>query len=138
MVAWLKVYGVCLGAFLVVDGVWLGIVAPGFYQEQLGFLLADQVNWWAAGVFYLLFVVGVQIFVVMPGIRAGSLRATLARGAFFGLVTYATYDLTNLATVAGWPVVVTVVDMIWGAALAGIVGSVGYLVGRRFIGATSR
>ncbi|MEZ4386220.1 MAG: DUF2177 family protein [Candidatus Krumholzibacteriia bacterium] len=127
----LTLYLVLLVTFLAVDAVWLGLVADGFYGRQLGFLLAAQPNWLAAGVFYLLFVAGLQIFVVEPGLRTGSLRWTLGRAALFGLVTYATYDLTNLATVAGWPVLVTVVDLAWGTVLSGAVSLVGHLAGRR-------
>ena len=84
--------------------LWLGVVARGFYRRQLGGLLADQVNWAAAIVFYLLYIAGIVFFVTLPAARAGSLARALATGAFFGLVAYATYDLTNLATLKGWPV----------------------------------
>jgi uncharacterized membrane protein len=96
----------------------------------LGFLLSDQPNWWAAISFYLLFVVGLLVFAVLPGLQAGSLRRALLLGGFFGLVTYATYDLTNLATVKNWPWLVTLVDMAWGVVLATSVSGIGYLAGR--------
>lgn len=124
-----KIYVAALVGFLVIDMVWLGVVARGFYRRQLGFLLADQVNWWAAVSFYLLFVAGVLVFAVAPGLQAGSLTRTLLLGGFFGLVTYATYDLTNMATVKSWPLVVTVVDMAWGTVLAAAVSGIGYLTG---------
>lgn len=116
--------------FLAIDLVWLGLVARGFYRRQLAFLLSDQPNWLAAIVFYLLFVAGLLVFAVVPGLQAGSLRKALFLGAFFGLVAYATYDLTNLATIKNWPWIVTVVDMAWGAALASAVSGIGYLIGR--------
>jgi uncharacterized membrane protein len=109
--------------------VWLAVVARGFYRRQLGFLLADQVNWWAAVSFYLLFVAGVLVFAVGPGLQAHSLARAVLLGGFLGLVTYATYDLTNLATVKDWPLIVTLVDMVWGVVLAATVSCVGYLVG---------
>jgi len=127
----LKLYLGILAVFLAIDAVWLTLVARGFYSDHLGYLLASETNWIAAGVFYLLFVAALQVFVVLPGLQAGSLRQVMLRGAFFGLVTYATYDLTNLATVAGWPLVVTLVDLAWGAVLCTTVSLVGYLVGRR-------
>jgi uncharacterized membrane protein len=96
----------------------------------LGFLLSDQPNWWAAISFYLLFVAGLLVFAVVPGLQAGSLRKALLLGGFFGLVTYATYDLTNQATVKEWPWVLTIVDMTWGTVLATSVSCIGYLVGR--------
>jgi uncharacterized membrane protein len=126
----LWLYLVLLASFLVLDAIWLGLVAKGFYSEHLGYLLAPEPNWAAAAVFYLLFVAAIQVFVVQPGLDAPTAGPTLRRGAFFGLVTYATYDLTNLATVRDWPLIVTLVDLAWGAALSITVGWVGYLVGR--------
>jgi len=126
---YLKVYFAALVGFLAIDMVWLGIVARGFYRKHLGFLLTDQPNWWAAAVFYLLFVAGLLVFAVFPGLNANSLRKAVLLGSLFGLITYATYDLTNLATVKNWPLLVTVVDMAWGAVLAAAVSAVGYLAG---------
>ena len=127
---YLKVYLLTLAGFLAIDMVWLVVVARGFYRERLGFLLSDQPNWWAAISFYLLFVVGLLVFVIVPAMEAGSLRKALLLGAFFGLVTYATYDLTNHATIKNWPWIVTLVDMTWGAVLATTVSCIGYLAGR--------
>jgi len=127
---YLKVYLAALVGFLAIDGVWLAVIARGFYRDQLGFLLREQPNWWAAGAFYLLFVAGLLVFAVLPGLQAGSVWRALLLGAFFGLVTYATYDLTNLATVKGWPWIVSVVDMVWGALLAASVCGIGYAAGR--------
>ena len=92
---YLKLYVCAFVGFLAIDMVWLAVVARGFYRRQLGFLLSDQPNWWAAIAFYLLFVAGLLVFAVVPGLQAGSLRRALLLGGFFGLVTYATYDLTN-------------------------------------------
>jgi uncharacterized membrane protein len=125
-----KLYAATFVGFLAIDFVWLAFVARGFYKRHLGFLLSDQPNWWAAIVFYLLFVAGLLVFAVVPGLQAASLRKALLLGAFFGLVTYATYDLTNQATVKNWPWLVTVVDMVWGTVLATSVTAIGYLVGR--------
>lgn len=117
----LKHYFITLICFLILDAIWLGLIAQPFYQAQIGFLLAENPSWAAAGVFYLLYVAGLVFFVVEPALRAGIApgRAAL-RGAFFGLVAYATYDLTNLATVDRWPIAVTAVDMAWGAALGAL------------------
>jgi uncharacterized membrane protein len=127
-----KTYVSALVAFLAIDLIWLGIVARGFYRRQIGFLLADQVNWWAALGFYLLFVAGVLVFAVGPALEARSPRKALLLGGFFGLVAYATYDLTNLATLKGWPLIVTLVDLAWGTLLAAAVSGIGYLAGTRF------
>lgn len=111
-------------AMLVLDGLWLGLVARGFYRRHLGFLMGDQVNWAAAGAFYVLYAIGLTVFVVWPGIDSGSVGAALWRGALFGLVAYATYDLTNQATLRGWPTIVTAVDLGWGTALSAAVGAI--------------
>ena len=130
MAYYLKLYLATMIAFLAIDMVWLGLVARKFYRAQLGFLMAPKTNLLAAGVFYLLFVAGLLALVVVPGLDAGSLKATLARAALFGLVSYATYDLTNLATVKDWPVLVTIVDMVWGTALSVAVSYVGFIAGK--------
>ena len=127
----LKLYLVLFAVFLAIDGVWLTLVAKEFYKDQIGFLLTANPNYLAAAIFYLMFVLAIQVFVVSPGLQSGSLKTTLGRAAFFGFVTYATYDLTNLATVEGWPVLVTVVDLAWGAVLCSTVSAAGFLVGRR-------
>jgi uncharacterized membrane protein len=127
-----KLYFTMLLAFLVIDAVWLGLVAREFYGKHLGQLLASNPNWWAAILFYLLFIGGVLVFVVVPALQHDSIRRAMTYGAFFGLVTFATYDLTNLATVKDWPLVVTVVDMAWGSAIGAMISSVGLLAGRWF------
>ena len=127
---YLKLYFATLATFLAVDLVWLGLLARRFYSKHLGFLFTDRPIWLAAIIFYLLFVAGVMVFVILPGLQSGSVRRVLLLGALFGLVSYGTYDLTNLALVKDWPWIVTVVDMCWGALLATIVSYVGFLVGR--------
>jgi uncharacterized membrane protein len=126
---YLKLYLAALLAFLAIDMLWLGVVARGFYRNNLGFIMAPDVNWAAALIFYLLFVFGLLYFAVVPGLQANSLGVALQRAALFGFIAYATYDLTNLATVEGWPVLITVVDMLWGAVLSVVVGYVSFLVG---------
>jgi uncharacterized membrane protein len=130
MAYYLKLYLVTFIAFLAVDAAWLALVARTFYRTYLGFLMAPNPNWLAAVLFYLLFVVGILFLAVLPGLQTGSLKTTLLRGALFGLVAYATYDLTNLATVKDWPLIVTVVDMIWGTVLSTAVSYAGYLAGK--------
>jgi uncharacterized membrane protein len=127
----LKLYLCTLLAFVAIDMVWLGLVARGFYREHLGYLLRPDPNWAVAVVFYLLFVAGLLVFVVNPGLRAGSARKVLGLGALFGLITYATYDLTNLATVKDWPWLVSAVDLAWGSILGAAVSGLGFLAGRR-------
>jgi uncharacterized membrane protein len=128
----LKLYLVALTAFFIIDITWIGLVAKNFYRDQIGYLLAPQVNWVAAILFYLLFIGALVFFVIAPAVESQSLTKALLYGAFFGLVTYATYDLTNLATTKDWPVLVTIVDMAWGAFLAASISVVTYVVSTRF------
>jgi uncharacterized membrane protein len=128
----LKHYFVSLATFLAIDSLWLGFVAPSFYRSQVGYIMADNPNLFAAGIFYLLFIFGLQVFVIEPN-QSNSLIKTTLHGALFGLVTYATYDLTNFATLEGWPILITVVDLVWGTILTALVTLVSVWVGKRFI-----
>jgi uncharacterized membrane protein len=127
----LKLYGIAFVAFMAIDLVWLGLIARSFYREQLGPLMRADVNWLAAVAFYLLFVAGIVVLVVWPAIERESLVHALALGALFGLVTYAAYDLTNLATLEGFPPTMVVVDMIWGTLLCAGVSAVTWLASAR-------
>ena len=126
-------YLICLGTFLAIDFFWLGVVARNFYRQELEGLLAESTNWTAAFVFYLLFVVGIIVFVVNPALEKGSLARSIGLGFLFGIITYATYDLTNLATLSGWSLKVTGVDLVWGGVLSAIVSTVGYLAANAFL-----
>jgi len=108
--------------FLAIDAIWLGLVAPKFYKSQIGHLMSEKPNLIAALVFYLLFIIGVVYFVVAPGIEAQSITKILVAGALFGFMTYATYDLTNLATLRDWPIKVTIIDLVWGTSLSTLIG----------------
>ena len=115
-----RAYLATLVPFLFLDALWLGLVAQSFYQSQIGFIMAKNPIWAAAIVFYLLYVAGMVVFTVQPSLGGGGLGRAAARGAFFGLICYATYDLTNLATLQGWPIAVTIVDLIWGASVSAL------------------
>ena len=117
-------------AFCGLDFIWLGWVAKGYYQAQIGPLLLDKPNLPVAGAFYALYIVGVLIFAVLPALEAGSLSKALLYGALFGLFAYATYDLTNLATLKGWSSGIALLDLAWGAVVTGASATVGYLVTR--------
>ena len=129
----LKLYAVAVVTFFVIDLFWLGVVARSFYQNQMGHLLRADVNWAAAIVFYLIFVVGIVVLAVWPAIERQSLGHAIALGALVGLVAYAAYDLTNLATLDGFPFRVVLVDMVWGTVLCGSVSAVTYLASERFL-----
>lgn len=123
-----KLYFIALPVFFVIDMIWLVLVARNFYSKHLGFIMRPDVKWSAAIVFYLLFIGGLVVFVISPALSKHSFLHALLYGALFGLITYATYDLTNLATLKDWPVIVTVVDLIWGMLLSASVASVTYLI----------
>lgn len=118
MTTLLKHFLITLVVFLAIDMLWLGVLARGLYQNQLGFLMKEKVNWTAAIIFYMIFVAGLMFFVQQPALARDSLRYALGAGALFGLVTYATYDLTSLSVTRDWPVLITVVDLIWGTLLS--------------------
>lgn len=124
----IKLYFIALPVFLAIDMVWLGLVAKGFYAKQLGYLMKTNVSWTPAILFYLLFIVGLVVFVLMPALDKNSWKEALILGALFGLITYATYDLTNLATIKNWPLLVTCVDLLWGAVLSATVSIITYLI----------
>ena len=118
-------YLVTTGIFLLIDAIWLGLVAPKLYKANIGHLMAEKPNLIAAGVFYLLYIAALLFFVIDPALIKASVWQAVWTGAFLGLVMYATYDLTNLATLRNWPLKITVIDLAWGtfitAATSGIV-----------------
>ena len=124
----IKLFIIALPVFFVIDMIWLVLVAKKFYQEQIGFLMKPDINWFAAIIFYLLFIAGLVIFVISPAVEKHSWVHAILFGALFGLVTYATYDLTNLATMKDWPLLVTVVDLIWGTVLAASISGITYFI----------
>jgi uncharacterized membrane protein len=123
-----KLYLTALFTFLGIDMIWLLGIAKSFYVKHLGSLMRTEINWVSALLFYLLFIVGLVVFVIEPALEKRSLAHAFLYGALFGLITYATYDLTNLATLESWPLVVTVVDLAWGMVIASLVSSITYLL----------
>lgn len=130
----LKLLLIALPVFFAIDILWLGLIAKNFYANHLGFLMKTQVNWPVAILFYVIFLVGLVIFVISPAMTKGSWTHALMYGALFGLVTYATYDLTNLATLKDWPVIVTIVDLIWGMVLSASVSVITYFIATKVFG----
>ncbi|MBK7426262.1 MAG: DUF2177 family protein [Saprospiraceae bacterium] len=126
-----KLYLIALPVFFAIDLLWLGLIAKNFYNQQIGHLMRPQVNWTAAILFYLIFLAGMVIFVIAPAHIKGSWHNALCFGIIFGLITYATYDLTNLATLKGWPLRVVIVDLIWGMVLSGSVSIITWWIARK-------
>jgi uncharacterized membrane protein len=127
----IKIYLITLPVFFAIDMIWLGFIAKDFYRENIGQLLTPNINWTAAIVFYLMFIAGLVIFVISPAIEKSSWHYALIYGALFGLITYATYDLTNLATLKDWSLKVTIVDLIWGMVLSASVSTVSYFISNK-------
>lgn len=128
----LTAYAGTFATLLVVDAIWLGVVARTFYREQLGDMMLPNPNFGVAAVFYIFFAMAVVLLAVMPGVRAQSLLIALGYGAVLGLAAYGTYDITNLATLKGWPITVTIVDMVWGTFVTALCASGGYMAVRYF------
>lgn len=122
-------YLLTLLLFLIIDLLWLGMIARNFYSQQLGDLRSVSTNWLAAGAFYLIFNIGLMLFAVIPALRGGGIRLALGHGALYGFFTYATYDLTNLATLEDWPWKMSVVDILWGTALCASVSCLSVYLG---------
>ncbi len=128
----LKLYLIALPVFLGIDMIWLTLVAKNFYAKHIGYLMAKNPNLPAAFIFYLLFIAGLIVFVIAPALDKKIWTHALVMGAFFGLITYATYDLTNLATIKNWPLIITIVDLLWGMTLSASVSVVTYFIARKF------
>lgn len=129
---WIKVYFSIALVFFALDMLWLGVIAKGFYRQQLGSLLLDEFNWIAAFCFYAFFLLGILYFVIASLPLDSSLIQVILRSVFFGIITYATYDLTNLATLKNWPLFLCLVDIAWGGFLSGLVGTIGFYIHRYF------
>lgn len=134
MPAFLTLFLTALPIALVIDLLWIGVVANRFYRDSLGELFAPNVNWVAALIFYAIFIAALTFFAIMPAIEAGSVWRAVMLGAFLGLTAYATYDLTNLAVIRNWPVFMSLVDMLWGTVMSASIAGITYLVAKSWWG----
>ena len=127
---YLKLYLLTVPVFFVIDLIWLGVVAKNYYQKNLNYILSPNVNWTAAIIFYLMYIAGILIFAVLPGLVKDSLRHAAVWGALFGFFTYATYELTNLALLKDWPLNIVIVDILWGVVLCSAVASLSFYLAK--------
>ena len=127
----LILYMLSVPLLVAADLFWLGYLAKDFYRGEIGHLLGP-VKWAPAAIFYLVFTLGLFVFAVMPALEKQSFSYALLYGALFGFFTYATYDLTNFATLRGWTLALTLVDILWGAALSGCLAAISFYLGRYF------
>lgn len=110
-------YLIALGVLAVLDALWLGLVSREFYKARLGQLLLERPAWGIAILFYLIHAAGVAVFAVPPALSAGTWTAAILYGGLFGFCVYAAYDVTNLATLRGWSMALSLVDLAWGTAV---------------------
>lgn len=122
----IKQYLIALVVFFVIDIIWLGFISKDLYRKNLGHLMRSSTNWPAAIIFYSFYIAGLIFFVVNPALEKNSIIYALLSGALFGFITYATYDITNLATLKDWPLKITIIDIIWGTALNGLTASISF------------
>jgi uncharacterized membrane protein len=127
---YLKLYLLTVPVFFIIDLLWLGVVAKNYYQKNLNYILSPNVNWTAAIIFYLMYIAGILIFAVLPGLVKDSLRHAAVWGALFGFFTYATYELTNLALLKDWPLNIVIVDILWGVVLCSAVASLSFYLAK--------
>lgn len=130
---WIYAYLITVPIFFALDMIWLTQVSKNLYREDMGSLMRSDINWYAGIGFYLLYIVGILIFAAHPAIKSGSWQTATLYGALFGLFCYATYDLTGLAVINGWPLKLTFIDIAWGMVLTGTVATVSYLLVNKFI-----
>ncbi len=129
----LLLYGITTIIFFAIDMVWLGVVARNLYKQKLGFIVSPEVNWVAAIIFYLIYIGGILFFAVLPASKEMSWQTALLNGALLGGMCYATYDLTNMATIAKWPLEIVVIDIVWGMVLTGSVAILSYFASAKFL-----
>lgn len=126
-------YVTTLVAFLAADMIWLGIMAPRYYRPTMGDIVLASVNLPAAAAFYVLYPIGLLVFAIYPALKSGSMTTALIQGGLFGFFTYATYDLTNLATLRNWTWSLTLTDIAWGTVLAALSSAIAFLILTKFV-----
>ena len=132
MIKLLMIYAVMLMVFIACDLLWIGVIAQPVYQQGIGHLMADQPNIQAAILFYLIYPAGLLYLVPAIHLAGVKPRTVILRAAILGLVAYATYDLSNLATLKDWPVQMSLIDMVWGMILTMLAALAGAAMRRRF------
>ena len=121
-------YLATFGVFFVIDLAWLLVMNSRFYKKQLSELMAEKVKWLPAILFYLLFIAGVLLLIVIPAVNHGTWITVLLKGGLMGMISYGTYDLTNLASIRNWPLKATIVDIVWGTLLSAVVATISFLI----------
>ena len=125
---YIKMYIITLIVFFAVDIIWLGFIAKNIYKKHLGFLMGEKTNWLAAILFYSIYIIGLVFFALNPALQNASITYAIFVGGFFGLITYGTYDMTNLATLKNWPKIITVIDIAWGTVLCSATTAISFII----------
>ncbi len=128
----LLVFIITMVIFAAIDLIWLGYLAKNLYQQKIGFLMADKINWVAALIFYIIYISGILYFVIFPSLETGEWQTALLKGAILGVLCYGTYDLTNMATLKNWPYEIVIIDILWGAFLTGLTSTLSYIIAQKF------
>ena len=126
-------FAVTAVVFLILDAIWLGVISRNLFQREIGELLLPKPNLGAAAVFYVIYIVGLVYFCVVPGVAGQSVLRGLLNGTMFGIVAYATYDLTNLATLKGWSAMLVCIDITWGAVASAVASAVAVAITTRVV-----
>ncbi len=127
MMTQIRIFFITFAIFLVIDMIWLGFIAKDLYKKYIGYIMSPKPNWAAALIFYVLFIIGLMFFVINPALKDKGISYAIFAGMFFGFITYATYDLTNLATLKDWPIKITAIDLIWGSFISGATALLSYI-----------
>lgn len=130
---YLLIYSLSLLVFIIIDSFWLTKVTPKLYKQYVSDLLADKPMLLAAAIFYLIFILGLTVFVTVPALNSASLWQSVYLGALFGLAAYGTFDLTAQAVFKNWPWLITLIDIAWGVFISSAVSAIAYLISKRFI-----
>jgi len=128
----LIIYAITSVIFFSIDMIWLDLISKKFYRKKLGFILSQKINWSPAIIFYLLYNGGILYFAVLPAMQEHHWQTALLDGAVLGLLCYATYDLTNMATINNWPFEIVIIDIIWGTFLTGSCALISYFITMKF------
>lgn len=118
--------------YLIIDYLWLGVIAKGFYQQQMGDLMREDILIHIAALFYMFYTIGIVLFAVKPAVEAENVFIALSYGALLGFLAYGTYDVTNMATIKNWPILMSLVDVAWGTALTATTATAGYFILKQF------
>lgn len=132
MLLYLKIFIVTFIIFMIIDLIWLGFIAKNIYAKYLKDFLSPNVNWAAAIIFYIIFILGMIFFVINPALEKDCILCAIFVGALYGFITYSTYDLTNLATLKDWPLKITLIDILWGTFLSSSTSTISFLITRNF------